>query len=143
MTDGSVPSEIEAKLLVPQEADLRAIARLERVGRYRVQPRDVVKLHSIYLDTADLALANHGVALRVRRHAGRWEATAKWTGNVRGDGIGSSRAQLSRPRRGHPSHPTHLRSRTKQAHGDRCVLCLRPCARRSEANLSDRSVGRS
>src|SRR5512135_2920320 len=85
MSEGSVPSEIEAKLLVPQDADLRAIARLERIGRYRVQPRDVVRLHSTYLDTADFTLAHHGVALRLRRHAGHWEATAKWAGSVRGD----------------------------------------------------------
>lgn len=84
MIGSGIPSEVEAKLLVPQDRDLLAIARLDRIGRYRVQPRDVVRLHSIYLDTADLSLAHHGVALRVRRQAGRWEATAKWTGRVRG-----------------------------------------------------------
>jgi triphosphatase len=85
MTDSGVPSEVEAKLLLPQDGDLRAIARLERIGRYRVQPRDIARLHSVYLDTAELTLTQHGVALRVRRHAGRWEATAKWAGTVRGN----------------------------------------------------------
>ena len=85
MTDSGIPSEVEAKLLVPQDRDLLAVARLDHLGRYRVQRRDVVRLHSVYLDTADLSLAHHGVALRVRRQSGRWEATAKWTGRVRGD----------------------------------------------------------
>ena len=85
MTDSSVPSEVEAKLLVPAGGDLRPLARLQQLGRYRVQPRDVARLHTVYLDTTDLTLARHGVALRVRRHAGHWEATAKWAGTVRGD----------------------------------------------------------
>jgi inorganic triphosphatase YgiF len=80
-----VPSEVEAKLLVPAGGDLRPLAQLERLGRYAVRPRDVARLHSVYLDTADLALARQGIALRVRRQAGSWEATAKWAGTVRGD----------------------------------------------------------
>jgi triphosphatase len=85
MTDSRIPSEVEAKLLATQDRDLLAIARLDHVGRFRVQRRDVVRLHSVYLDTADLTLAYHGVALRARRQAGQWEATAKWMGRVRGD----------------------------------------------------------
>jgi triphosphatase len=85
MTDSRVPSEVEAKLLLPEGADLGPLARLQHLGRYRVQPRDVVRLHSLYLDTGALTLAHHGIALRIRRQSGHWEATAKWTGDVRGD----------------------------------------------------------
>jgi triphosphatase len=85
MTDSRVPPEVEAKLLLPEGGDLRAIARLEQLGRYRVQAHGTARLHSVYLDTADFALAHHGVALRLRRHGGHWEATAKWAGSVRGD----------------------------------------------------------
>jgi triphosphatase len=84
MTDSRVPSEVEAKLLLPEGGDLRPLARLQQLGRYRVQPRDVVRLHSVYLDSGALPLAHHGVALRVRRQSGHWEATAKWAGTVRG-----------------------------------------------------------
>src|SRR3990170_1677208 len=84
MADSRIPSEIEAKLLVPRARDFQAIARIRHLARYRLQRRDAVRLHSVYIDTPDLTLARHGVALRLRRHAGRWEATAKWAGRVRG-----------------------------------------------------------
>jgi triphosphatase len=63
---------------------LRAVARLHEIGAYRLRRRDIVRLHSIYVDTADLRLARHGIALRLRREAGRWELTAKWAGRVAG-----------------------------------------------------------
>jgi len=76
--------EVEAKLIVPRVSDLRAIARLRQVADFRLCPRGVAKLHSLYLDTAEHVLARHGVALRLRRHGGGWEATAKWAGEVKG-----------------------------------------------------------
>lgn len=79
----AVPSELEAKLLA-EEADLRALARRRRLGPYRLLRRAAVRLHSLYLDTADLQLVRHRVALRVRQCAGEWEATAKWAGQRRG-----------------------------------------------------------
>jgi inorganic triphosphatase YgiF len=78
------PLEVEAKLLVTRERDLRAIARLESIGPYRLCGRDAVRLHSAYIDTADLALARRSVALRLRRHGRHWELTAKWGGRVAG-----------------------------------------------------------
>jgi len=77
--------ELEAKLLVPTTKDLQAIARLDRLGAYPLRARGVVRLHSSYLDTPDLTLARHGVALRIRRQGRRWEATMKWAGGVDGD----------------------------------------------------------
>jgi triphosphatase len=41
-------------------------------------------MHSVYVDTEELALAHGGVALRLRRINDAWEATAKWGGRVRG-----------------------------------------------------------
>lgn len=85
MTESRVPSEVEAKLLLPEGGDLRPLARLQHLGRYRIQARNVARLHSVYLDTSALTLAHHGIALRVRRQSGHWEATVKWRGSVRGD----------------------------------------------------------
>ena len=79
-----IPSEVEAKLRVPRERDLRAIAALTHVGTYPLRARDTALLHSLYVDTANLTLARHGVALRLRQHGSRWEATAKWAGRVEG-----------------------------------------------------------
>jgi inorganic triphosphatase YgiF len=84
MTD-PVPVEMEAKLLVPRAADLSAISRLTRIGELPLRSRGQARLHSIYLDTPALTLARHGMALRLRRHGRRWEATLKWSGAVRGD----------------------------------------------------------
>ena len=97
--------EVEAKLLA-SESQLRAIARLGEVGVYRLRPRDIVRLHSVYVDTADLTLARHGIALRLRRQAARWELTAKWAGRVAGllHERGEVTVPLSRP----PRFPFHL-----------------------------------
>jgi len=80
-----IPIELEAKLLVTRAGDLRVIARLTAIGKYRLRPRPSTRLHSIYLDTPERTLARHKVALRVRRDTGRWEATAKWAGHAEGD----------------------------------------------------------
>ena len=84
MGNQRIPSELEAKLLVQTERDMRAIARLTHLGRHRLRTRGVARLHSIYVDTSDFTLARHRVALRLRSDAGRWEATAKWEGRVAG-----------------------------------------------------------
>jgi triphosphatase len=81
---GAIPGEIEAKLLVPSASELRALARLERVGRYELRRRDSVDLYSIYIDVPDHTLARNGVALRLRQRGKDWEATAKWAGSVAG-----------------------------------------------------------
>ncbi|MFQ5666742.1 MAG: CHAD domain-containing protein [Candidatus Binatia bacterium] len=81
----AIPAEVEAKLLARQEDELPAIARLRCLGPYRLRPRRAAHLHSVYVDTSNLTLARHGVALRLRRVGGRWEATAKWSGHVAGD----------------------------------------------------------
>ncbi len=76
--------EVEAKLLVHRERDLRAMAALRELGRYRLRPRGGARLYSIYVDTPDRRLMRQRIAVRLRRHAGRWELTAKWSGSVRG-----------------------------------------------------------
>jgi len=84
-TASPLPVELEAKLLVPTVADLRAIARLTRLGPYALRARGAGRLHSTYLDTAALTLARHGVTLRLRRQGRHWEATMKSGGRVDGD----------------------------------------------------------
>lgn len=84
MTATGIHAELEAKLSVADGADLSRIARLARIGPYPLRRRDVVRLHSIYLDTANHALARNGIALRLRRCVGRWELTLKYAGRQRG-----------------------------------------------------------
>ncbi len=102
----AAPLEIEAKLLVPRAADLGAIARLEQLGAYRLRPLGTARLYSLYLDTAERTLVRHGVALRVRRHGRRWEATAKWPGQV--NGTVHERPELTVPLSGAPAMPFAL-----------------------------------
>lgn len=91
----AVPAEVEAKLLVPRGADLRALGRLREVGDLRLVSRGTRRLHTRYLDTADFALARQGVALRVRRSGRHWELTAKWQGSV--EGLMHRRPELTVP----------------------------------------------
>lgn len=79
-----VPPEVEGKLRVPTERTLRAMSRLRRLGANELRPRPAQHLHSVYVDTEDLDLARRGVALRLRRHRGAWEVTAKWSGTIDG-----------------------------------------------------------
>jgi triphosphatase len=89
------PLEVEAKLAVTSEHDLRAIAGAGQLGPYALRPRGVARLHSVYFDTADLVLARHAMALRARRHGRRWEVTLKWAGQV--SGAVHSRPELTEP----------------------------------------------
>src|SRR5262245_3898879 len=84
MPAAPAPLEVEAKLAVSSERELRAIAGLGRIGVHPLRWRGTARLHSIYFDTAELVLARHGVALRARRDGRRWEITLKWPGEVRG-----------------------------------------------------------
>jgi triphosphatase len=93
-----IAAEIEAKLLVPRSAQLDAIARLERLGAHPLRRRGIVRLHSIYLDTRELALARHGIALRLRRRGSQWELTGKWAGRT--VGVLHERPELTVPLRG-------------------------------------------
>ncbi len=101
-----IPAELEAKLLASGEGTLRAIARLAQIGDYCVTVRDTVRLHSLYLDTNELALARQGIALRLRRCGRRWEATIKWEGSS--DQEIHERPELTVPLRGRPRTPFEL-----------------------------------
>lgn len=106
MTTIDVPSEVEGKLLIPTERGRRVLSRLERIGAYPLRPLDAQRLHSIYLDTADFALARQSIALRLRRAGKRWEATAKWSG--RSEGAVHERPELTVPLPGRPQLPFTL-----------------------------------
>jgi triphosphatase len=107
------PLEVEAKLLVAREGDLRAIARLESIGPYRLLPHGAARLHSVYIDTPDLTLARRRIAVRLRRHLGRWELTAKWAGRVAG--LVHERPERTVALCTAPRFPFHLDG---QLHGD-------------------------
>ena len=64
--------EIELKLAVPASVRDALRARLAALGRGTRQ-----RLDTTYYDTADLLLARHGMALRLRRAGSRWWQTLK------------------------------------------------------------------
>lgn len=88
-----VPPEVEGKLHVPSARTLHAIARMDTLGEHPLHPRPTQRLHSVYVDTDGFDLARRGIALRLRRHRGAWEATAKWSGKV--DGAVHRRPELN------------------------------------------------
>jgi inorganic triphosphatase YgiF len=101
-----IPREIEAKLSVRRARDAHAIAKLQKLGRYRFRRLPAQRLHSVYLDTPSFSLARHGTALRVRRHKRSWEATAKFSGRA-GGGI-HQHNELTVPLPAAPSFPFPL-----------------------------------
>ncbi|MGE0519279.1 MAG: CHAD domain-containing protein [Candidatus Binatia bacterium] len=106
MRADAIPQEVEVKLAVDSADTLGRIARLRRLGDYGLRPRGIQHLHTVYLDTAALSLARSGVALRVRRNGRRWEATAKWPGQVAG--ALHERPELTMPLRDAPGMPFEL-----------------------------------
>jgi len=98
-----IAPEVEAKLIIPHASGVRAIARLKRLGGHPLRPRGLAHLHSLYLDTPELILARHGVALRLRQDRDRWEATAKWAG--RSEGAVHERPELNVALPGKPTLP--------------------------------------
>jgi inorganic triphosphatase YgiF len=75
---GSAPREIELKLDVPAAALRSLRTRLARLG-----PGHDARLETTYFDTADLLLAQNGMALRLRRAGRQWLQTLK-TGAAQG-----------------------------------------------------------
>jgi triphosphatase len=67
-------TEFELKLEIPAHR-LRDL-----LTEFESAPVQAVALRALYLDTADEALARHGVALRLRNENGRWVQTAKGPG---------------------------------------------------------------
>lgn len=106
MTEERVPAEVEIKLEASAADDLVHIARLRVLGAFRLKPRGVAHLYSLYLDTRNFALARAGVALRLRRSGRNWEATAKWRGRV--DGALHQRPELTVALPGDPAMPFTL-----------------------------------
>ncbi len=78
-------AELEAKLLVPDEAAFAALAHLERIGRLRVRPRGTHRQQDTYVDTPGLRLLRAGYACRLRHVGHRAFAALKGLGHVAGD----------------------------------------------------------
>ncbi|MBX3028464.1 CHAD domain-containing protein [bacterium] len=106
MPTPAIPDEIEVKLEATSGDVLDAIAGVGALGDYRLRRRRVAALQTTYLDTPTLALARAGVAVRLRRHGRRWEATAKWPGRVRG--TLHTRPELTVPLAAPPAAPFRL-----------------------------------
>ncbi len=74
----AAPREVELKLAVPPDAVPLLQRRLRAWGRAKI-----ARLQTTYFDTADLLLARHAMALRLRRDGARWVQTLK-TGAAQG-----------------------------------------------------------
>lgn len=98
-----VVEEVEAKLLLPRAADADDLATLRQLGPFVLRPLRRQRLHTTYLDTANLDLARHGLALRLRRDGRRWEVTLK--GRGRTDGHLHRRPERNVPLTGTPTFP--------------------------------------
>lgn len=82
----SVPLEVEAKLSIVDLGKARALMRAPEIAGFRLRSLGIAKLRTIYLDTARFSLTKSGLAFRVRRDGRNWQATLKWSGQVR-DGV--------------------------------------------------------
>src|SRR5882724_8265926 len=72
--------EVEAKLATRTRRTLAAIARLRKLGRYRLTPVGVRDLETTYLDTSRKDLLRQRIALRLRRFERGVELTLKRSG---------------------------------------------------------------
>lgn len=70
--------EVELKLALPKSAQ-RAFLRHPLLRQ--AAARHTTRLVNIYYDTPDLALRNHGIALRLRRQGKNWLQTVKCAGS--------------------------------------------------------------
>lgn len=84
MADSPTPARHEARLLLPNATDLRAIAHLTHLGPHPLRLRGIERRHSTYLDTPSLTLARHGVALQLRRRGRQWDVIVGLAGCVEG-----------------------------------------------------------
>lgn len=78
-----MPVEIELKLSLPLKHS-RRLLHLPLLASLSICGPKTHKLNSIYYDTPDFYLKNHGIAFRVRRNGNRWIQTVKDQGRISG-----------------------------------------------------------
>lgn len=76
--------ELEAKLLVPDEATFRTLADIDRIGRLGVCSRSSRLQQDTYVDTRELHLYRAGYACRLRHVGHRAFVTVKGRGGAQG-----------------------------------------------------------
>ncbi|MFP4057673.1 MAG: CYTH domain-containing protein [Candidatus Brocadiia bacterium] len=79
-----MPHEMEAKLLVPDEATFEALRQIDHIGRLRAIPKGSRLQQDTYVDTASRRLLRAGYACRLRHTGHRAFAQLKGLGEVRG-----------------------------------------------------------
>ncbi len=92
----AIPTELEAALVIcdPKPWDVvERLAALTRVGEYRLHPRPEKRIHDIYLDTPEMALASKILSLRLREVNGVPKLTLKGESG-RGGGNLKARREL-------------------------------------------------
>ncbi|MFI5395891.1 MAG: CHAD domain-containing protein [Candidatus Binatia bacterium] len=101
--DGPLSAKPEATVLIGPAPALQRITRFTALGPYPLRRRDTTRGHAVYLDTPQLALAHHGVALCLRRQARVWDAIATWADRT--TATGREPAELTVPLAGTPHMP--------------------------------------
>src|SRR5260221_5550682 len=96
MANGPVPTETELKLRIAPEAAAALVRHpaLKPLKRGRAKS---ARLESRYYDTEDDALANAGVALRLRHEGRQWVQTVKGPPDGTSGGGMSARAEFEWP----------------------------------------------
>lgn len=92
-------TEYEATLVVSSEHPLEVVRELDRVravAGLRLEPRESVSIHDMYLDTLRRELSARHHALRVRRTELAWRITLKGPSSY-GDGAVAARSELELP----------------------------------------------
>jgi len=75
--------EIELKLAI-DPADAAAFRRLPMMRKQTIDAPKRRKVFNVYFDTPELALKQHGIALRLRKMGGKWLQTLKTAGTAVG-----------------------------------------------------------
>jgi inorganic triphosphatase YgiF len=89
------PREIEAALVIRSDAAekiAKAIAALDAIGGYRLEPQETQKIRDLYFDTPDRALEKRRLGLRIRQVNGKTLITLK--GPLRKNGASRARLEI-------------------------------------------------
>ena len=92
-----MPTEVEAKYVVPDRETFRALRRTESLAGYAVEPAGKARVADHYLDTRGRALTRQGWACRLRSVGKTWTLTLKGPRSVRGSVVSREELEVSLP----------------------------------------------
>ena len=115
-----MPTEIESRYLVPDQALFNRLRRLDRWDGFTAQRRRTLKVVDYYLDTLGRALLRQGWACRLRSQNGLWVLTLKGPKDKAGAIISRAEHEIGLPARiEDPAHwpPGIIRTRVSELTG--------------------------